>query len=175
MFRTTLPRSARWSSCCTPAAAVLRDALSFPAFAFPAFVARGETDACPTGSCDSGSAGAETLTYRLPVDIAEAKGEAGTMWVITADVPGFAKEHIGIELKEGILSIDARRPAPTTLTGDDGRTVLRSERRVANLARQIRLPDNASETGVTASLVDGVLTVTVPQKPEPLAQKIAIG
>ena len=164
-------RTARWNSCVSPASAVLRDAFAFPAFAFGV----SPTAAANARSCESGACESETCelpTYRLAVDVTEEKRDAGKVWVIVANVPGFKKEELAIELKDGVLSIDAKRSTQTTSTDA---TVYRRERRTVNFSRQIQLPETASDEGVVATLADGVLTVTVPQKPEALPRKISIG
>lgn len=171
-------RTARWDSCVRPASAVLRDAFAFPAFAFGVRPA-GEAGACTTASCEPGACdvsqgdadAAETPTYRLAVDVAEEKRDVGKVWVITANVPGFGKDNIAIEVKEGLLSIEATRP---TSTPSAGTTVYRRERRLANFIRRIQLPETAADDGVVATLAEGVLTIVVPQKPEAQPRKIAI-
>jgi HSP20 family protein len=160
-------RTPRWNSCCTPASAALRDAFSFPAFAVG--VAKGSAD-CDSGTCTTDST--ELPTYRLPVDVSEEKRENGKVWVIVANLPGFKKDEIAIELKEGLLSIDAKRTPPVSPADA---TVYRRERRVANLTRQVQLPETAADDGISAVLADGVLTIVVPQKPEAQPRKIVIG
>lgn len=169
-------RTSRWNACCTPAAATLRDAFAFPTFAFGIAPA---TKSCDSGACQTADQTARqtdetvTPTYRLPVDVAEEKRDGGSVWVIVANVPGFKKDEIAVELKDGLLSIDATRSRPAVAAGNES-TVYRRERRHANLTRQIQLPENAADEGVQAVLADGVLTITVPQRPETLPRKIAI-
>ena len=170
-------RTSRWNACCTPASAALRDAFAFPTFAFGIAPA---TKSCDSGACQTADQtarqtdGTVTPTYRLPVDVAEERRDGGSVWVIVANVPGFKKDDIAIELKDGILSIEATRNRPAAAPASES-TVYRRERRSVNLARQIQLPENAADDGVQAVLADGVLTVTVPQRPETQPRKITIG
>ncbi len=133
-------------------------------------------------SCTEERCASERPTYRLPIDLHEERHNGVGSWVITASVPGFSKQEVSIEVKDGVLTIAATRAtardeasAPEAVTeATPQRTVWRRERREVNLFRQIRLPENASDAGITAALADGVLAVTIPQVPEAQPRKVDI-
>lgn len=152
----------------SPAASFLRHAFQFP------FITAGAvqgTPACEGERCSDESC--EVPTYRLAVDVHEEARDAGNVWVITANVPGFKKDEITLEVKDNVLTIEAKRTQSAEST-DAKATVYRRERRTANLIRQVRLPENAAGDGITAALAEGVLTVTIPQVPESKPRKITL-
>ncbi len=149
-------------------ASFLRHAFQFPFFAAEAVQG---TPACEGERCSEESC--EVPTYRLAVDVHEEARDAGNVWVITANVPGFKKDEIALEVKDNVLTIEAKRGQTAESTGAKA-TVYRRERRTANLIRQVRLPENAAGDGITAALADGVLTVTIPQVPEAKPRKITL-
>jgi HSP20 family molecular chaperone IbpA len=163
-------RSAMSFSSCTP-----RFARSMPVrgFASPldaavaALFGAPSTSACASGgSTDGACAQPDASFVRLPVDIHETDGT----FVITASLPGFRKEDVAIEMKDGVLTITAERSETTATHGSTQPTAARPaiqwhrrERRLVNWTRSLRLPEGVTGEGITAELKDGVLTVTVPQ------------
>lgn len=153
-------------SSCTP-----RFARSMPVrgFASPldaAVAALFGTQAAGTCSTDGACAQPDASFVRLPVDIHETEGT----FVITASLPGFRKEDVAIEMKDGVLTITAERSETTATDGSTQPTAARPaiqwhrrERRLVNWTRSLRLPEGVTGEGITAELKDGVLTVTVPQ------------
>ncbi|MDZ4830368.1 MAG: Hsp20/alpha crystallin family protein [Phycisphaerae bacterium] len=133
-------------------------------------------------ACGSDAEQVSDETYRLPVDVIEKNGA----FVVTASVPGFRKNEISVEFHEGTLTVAAIRSASTESSGpagtatptadpaDESVTWHRRERRTVNVTRSIRMPDGVTGEGVSASVVDGVLTVTVPQTPSKKPQKVQI-
>ncbi len=106
---------------------------------------------------------------RLPIDIHEENGS----FVITASVPGFRKDQISVEVKDGVLTIAATNTVERQdSSGTDEATAAspantkkwyRRERRTVNWARSLRLSEGVTGEGTTATLKDGILTVTIPQ------------
>ncbi|KAG6397005.1 hypothetical protein SASPL_143166 [Salvia splendens] len=84
--------------------------------------------------------------------------------VFKADVPGLRKEEIKVEVEEGnILQISGERSREKEEKND---TWHRVERSSGKFLRRFRLPENAKADQVKASMENGVLTVTVPKKPQ---------
>jgi HSP20 family protein len=79
--------------------------------------------------------------------------------VVTADLPGFSKEQIGLTVANGSLTIRAERETTDEETTGE---YVRRERRSSSFARTIGLPVEVDEDAATASYANGVLTVTLP-------------
>jgi HSP20 family protein len=116
----------------------------------------------------------------MPIDVSE--GEDGI--TVTANVPGFTKEEVGVEFHEGVLTISATRAekrAESTSCGTECcktaakpvRTLVR-ERPTSSVRRALQLPERVSGEGIKADLADGVLTVTVPYTPRPTPRRISV-
>jgi HSP20 family protein len=100
---------------------------------------------------------------RMGVDLKDE----GDEFVATADVPGFERDDIDVRIAENTLSIDARREEQQTDEREG--TYLRSERHHRSLSERVRFPEPVHEDSATATLRNGVLTVTVP-KAEPRSE-----
>ena len=88
--------------------------------------------------------------------------DAGTSYVVTAELPGVNKDEIDVELNEGRLSIsvDARESEE-----HKAKNFLHKETREWSATRGVYLKD-AATAGLTAKLDGGVLTITVPKQEE---------
>lgn len=103
------------------------------------------------------------------VDVEDREDE----YVVTADLPGYDEEEIGIELSEGTLHIGAEHEEETE-TEEEGE-YLQRERRKRSASRSLRLPEAVDEEGASASYRNGVLTVTLPKaEPEDESRDIPI-
>ncbi len=90
------------------------------------------------------------------VDIREGKKE----YTIEAELPGFQKDEIRVNLKDGILTIVAFHEDTVEERGDE---YVHRERRLGSLQRSLYLAD-ALQEGVSAKLEDGLLKITVPRE-----------
>lgn len=97
------------------------------------------------------------LGGRLDVDVEDRHDE----YVVTADLPGFEKEDIDVELAEETLRIAAEHEAADEEEAP-GRYV-RRERTRESMSRSISLPEAIDDEGVEARFNNGVLTVTLPK------------
>jgi len=75
------------------------------------------------------------------------------------DVPGFVNKDIHVEAHDGILSIEGERSEQSDNNDDN---VLRRERHYGRFSRRFSLPEGAGTEKITATVQDGVLTLTVP-------------
>jgi len=100
--------------------------------------------------------GAE-LTGSVAVDVEERDDE----YVVTADLPGFEREDVNVELQEEALRIEAEHSEEQT-DEEDGRYV-RRERTQQSLSRTVPLPGRAEAEGAEATFSNGVLTVRLPK------------
>jgi HSP20 family protein len=76
--------------------------------------------------------------------------------VLTADLPGVKEEDLDITVARNLLTVAGKR---------EGR---------GTFARKLVLPEDVDGAGVNAALAHGVLTLTLPRKPEAQPRKIAI-
>lgn len=120
----------------------------------------GTPSANATSSAPSVGAKSTPPSLRLALDI----GECEQSIVITASLPGFAKDEVQVEVDDGVLSISAQRHTGASSEGATPEVTWHSrERRQVNWSRSVRLPDGVNGDGVTAELKDGVLTIIVPR------------
>jgi HSP20 family protein len=95
------------------------------------------------------------LEGSVPVDV-EDTGEA---FVVTADLPGFDREDIDVQLAGETLTVSADH----TDEREEGGRYIRRERTQQSVSRSVRLPDPVAEDGTEATYADGVLTVRLPK------------
>ncbi|KAL2525790.1 17.6 kDa class I heat shock protein 3 [Abeliophyllum distichum] len=82
--------------------------------------------------------------------------------IFKADLPGLKKEEVKVEVEEGgVLQISGERSKEQEEKNDKWHRVERSS---GKFLRRFRLPENAKTNQVTASMENGVLTVTVPKE-----------
>lgn len=128
----------------------------------------------------------------MPIDVCESQDGI----TVTANVPGFTKDEVGVEFHEGVLTISATRAEKPAMESRgesrsesrgescgtnccDGaskktsRTLVR-ERPTSSVRRALHLPERVSGEGIKADLADGVLTVTVPYTPRPTPRRIGV-
>ncbi len=90
----------------------------------------------------------------LKTDIREADGA----YILEADLPGFAREDIKAEIKNGYLTIRAERKTDK----ESADSYLRRERTYGSFSRTFDLEGIDAEE-ITAAFKDGVLTVNLPK------------
>ncbi len=81
-------------------------------------------------------------------------------FVLDAELPGFNKEDISLDLKEGILTIKAEhKEAQEQKQGE----YIRRERRTGSFARSFDV-SGIDESGISAAYKNGILEVTLPKQ-----------
>ncbi len=85
------------------------------------------------------------------------------------DLPGVAEADVELILEKGVLQITADRKLP-----EDNRKNLYEERSFGKVTRSLSLPELANPDGITASLNDGVLRVTVAKSPEEQPKRVEL-
>ena len=104
-------------------------------------------------------------------DIAEFKTdirEEGDSYVMEADLPGFKKEDIKIDLDDNLLTISAERHSNYEEKDKKGKYV-RCERSYGAYSRDFDLSGVNSE-GIKAKYENGVLKLTLPKKTQALPE-----
>ena len=100
--------------------------------------------------------------------------DTGDSYVLEAELPGFKKEDISLDLKDGILTITATHSESSETTDGQG-TYIRRERRYGSFQRSFDVT-GIEEGGISAAYENGVLALTLPKmKPvEPEVRRIEI-
>ncbi|HEX4458480.1 MAG TPA: Hsp20/alpha crystallin family protein [Polyangia bacterium] len=83
---------------------------------------------------------------------------------LNADLPGVKLEDIDIQLDKGVLTIKGERKLAAG----------RGERNTGAFSRAFTLPDTVDVEKIAAALKDGVLTLTLPKRPEEKPRQIKI-
>jgi HSP20 family protein len=113
------------------------------------------------------SAAAQVLTPAL--DVKETEKEL----VVTADLPGIDEKDVNLTLQDGVLTMRGEKKSERKDERENFHLVERSH---GSFQRSIRLPETIDEDKVEARFDKGVLTVTLPKRPEMMKaeKKIAI-
>ncbi len=106
-----------------------------------------------------GSQGAPTATSLMKSDVREYEDHFDLMM----DLPGFSKEDMKIQLKDGVLKIDAATKTENDEKDENGKYI-RRERFQGSCTRSFYVGENLTEDDIKAKFADGVLTITVPKK-----------
>ena len=91
--------------------------------------------------------------------------ESDAGFELTIDLPGFKKEDVQAELKDGYLAITAQT-ATETSSSDDAGTYVRKERFSGKCSRTFYVGEDIEEEDIKAKFEDGVLTMNIPKKQE---------
>jgi HSP20 family protein len=98
--------------------------------------------------------------------------ETKDAYLFRADLPGVKEQDLEISLTGTRLSISGHREQERHEQGD---TFYASERSYGSFTRSFTLPEGVDGENVAADLKSGVLTLTVPKKPEVQPKKITVG
>ncbi len=90
---------------------------------------------------------------------------------VVMEVPGVAREAVGVELKEDVLRVEGRID-PSKYGGMEP---VYAEYGVGHWARSFALPDTVDRERIEARLEDGVLTLTLPKAAKARPRRIAVG
>ena len=95
---------------------------------------------------------------------------------VDIDLPGFKKDEVNVDLKDGYLTIQAAKGLDKDQQDESGRYI-RRERYAGACSRSFYVGDGVEPQEVTARFADGILRVTLPkreQKALPQSSRIAI-
>jgi HSP20 family protein len=108
-----------------------------------------------------------TESWDPPIDVYETDGA----YVISAELPGLAREQVELAVEESRLTLRGRREAHAATEGIHYHQV---ERGYGAFQRTFEFAARIDGDRVTADLADGVLTVSVPKVAPPPARKIEV-
>ena len=89
--------------------------------------------------------------------------ETDNAYQLDMNLPGFAKEDIKAELKDGYLTINAESNTSNDEKDEDG-NYIRRERYTGSCSRSFYVGDGVTQEDIHAAFKDGVLSLTVPKK-----------
>jgi HSP20 family protein len=99
-----------------------------------------------------------------------ALSDAGDSLVVRAEVPGLSEKDITIKLNQNVLSLAGTRRSDVP----EGYVVHRKERPSVEFSRSFTLPCKVDPDNTTASIKDGILTVTMRKAPEAQPRQITV-
>jgi len=91
--------------------------------------------------------------------------EAG--FELDIELPGFKKEDVTAELKDGYMTIKASRNTEEEEKSDNGR-IIRKERYSGSVSRSFYVGEDVTQEDIKAKISNGILNIFVPKK-EPKA------
>ena len=100
------------------------------------------------------------------INVAETKDA----FIYRAEVPGLGEGDVVVQLEDDALLLRGERKSEVP----EGYEVHLRERAPIAFARKLPLPGRVDAEGITASLKNGVLTVTLPKAKDTLPRQIAV-
>ena len=101
-------------------------------------------------------------TNNAPMELRTDITDKGDSFVLEADLPGFKKDDIRIDLENDRLTIRAERRSEHE---DNKNGCIRRERHFGSFERSFDV-SGIDTSGIKANYTDGVLTLTLPKRPE---------
>jgi len=106
-------------------------------------------------------------TYSPAVDILEKDGDL----ILRAELPGMTEKQIELKVEGNTLTLKGERKMENE---DKKSNYHRVESFYGSFMRTFRLPDTVSMDKISADYKNGVLTITLPQKPEVKPREIPV-
>lgn len=108
----------------------------------------------------------------MRTDVRETDGS----YELDVDLPGFKKDEIHVDLKDGYLTISAAKGLDKDESAKDGKYI-RQERYAGACSRSFYVGETARPEDIAAKYEDGILRVSVPKevkKPLPTVTSVTI-
>lgn len=102
---------------------------------------------------------ATPTTTVMKTDIRETENG----FLLDIDLPGYKKEDVQAELKDGYMTINAQKKTETDEKDENGKYI-RRERFVGSCSRSFFVGNEITEEDIKAKFEDGILKITVPKK-----------
>jgi len=91
--------------------------------------------------------------------------------VVKAELPGLEKDQIGVEVKDGILTLHGERKFEKEVTEENYHRI---ERAYGSFHRSFSLPSSVEQDKIGAKFKDGVLEVTLPKREQAKPKQIKV-
>ncbi|MCR5672592.1 MAG: Hsp20/alpha crystallin family protein [Lachnospiraceae bacterium] len=89
--------------------------------------------------------------------------ESDKGFTLDIDLPGYKKENISAELKDGYITVSAKTNEEHEEKDEDG-TYIRKERTFGSCSRSFYVGEEIEESEIKAKFEDGILKLFVPKK-----------
>lgn len=89
--------------------------------------------------------------------------EQENSYEVAVDLPGFKKDEITAEVKDGYLTISAAKGLDQEKKDDQGKYI-RQERYSGNMSRSFYVGKDVTKDDIHAKFEDGILTLQIPKK-----------
>ena len=98
----------------------------------------------------------------MKTDVRETDGT----YELDIDLPGFKKDEINAEIRDGYLTVSAAKGLDKDQSDKDGRYI-RRERYAGQCSRSFYVGEGVTEQDISAKFEDGILRLSIPKKPQP--------
>ena len=89
--------------------------------------------------------------------------ETDTAFSVVAELPGIGKENVDIVIDGDVLTVKGEKKVEEK---SEEKHYLYSSRQYGSFERKFQLPDSVDQTAVQANYENGVLSLSLPKKPE---------
>ena len=89
--------------------------------------------------------------------------ETETGYELDVDLPGYKKENVQVELKDGCLTVTAKTAQSKDEKDENGKYI-RRERYSGTCSRSFYVGEDIEQTDIKAKFEDGILKLSVPKK-----------
>lgn len=96
--------------------------------------------------------------------------DSGSNLIVTAEVAGLTEKDINLTLNQDVLTISGERK----VQAPEGYSVHRQERAAVNFSRSFALPCRVNPDHASASVKNGILTVTIEKAPDAMPRQITV-
>ena len=103
------------------------------------------------------------VKYQVPSVMRTDVKESNTGYELHIDLPGYKKEDVKAELKDGNLTITATSNVENDKKDESGRFI-RRERFYGNCSRSFYVGEQVEQSDIKAKFEDGILKIFVPKK-----------
>jgi len=101
------------------------------------------------------------------VDVLEKDGNL----ILRAEVPGMNQKDIDLKLEGNVLTMKGEKKSSAEENDDNYRRI---ESCYGSFTRSFTLPETVEHDKIRADYKDGILTITIPQKPEVKPREIPV-
>ena len=98
----------------------------------------------------------------MKTDVRETDGT----YELDIDLPGFKKDEINAEIRDGYLTVSAAKGLDKDQSDKDGRYI-RRERYAGQCSRSFYVGEGVTEQDISAKFEDGILRLSIPKKEQP--------